>query len=455
MAFPAGTAGARLAHPDPMFDRSHSSAHRGELEYSAEVAPGVIMTWDPALPYQCADFVITQKIDRVPWLRLAAVTVLDQLLYLPLDRSLLDAEIAAAQLGAARTLAADEPVREFLIGRALVGARRASPGVVAYLERLAVDDRRPPAALGVPLGVLARCYAVLSGEVREFDVELAAVSEAWHRLASIKRAAIRGRRVFAPPPLAEPSRPGAAQIDPRSVPARVVRLGPTSDAAEISVDLVAKGRCPALRVRVAAFANKPSSDEAADLGVRLIDRRSGQIRGYGLLGQPAVRQAPSLDAPERFFEGIVSLPDSVSAPDVRVDLYGVASTAPPIAADRAELRRVRRATLFLSEWRVLVADVRLWGMRAAPTARLRTIVRRIADDNDSADGPLWSGGPSRSYLTGLADVGDRALTTLLRQGKAPARGRDDGEEAGLLEAVAGPGDLLAAEAAARYAVIGE
>lgn len=424
MAFLTCTDGARPAH-------SRSSAHRGELEYQAPVAPGVIVTWDPAVPDHCVELVIPDHlagIDRGPWLRLAAVMTLDRKLYLPLRRSLLDAELAAAQFAAARTLTAAEPIREFLIGRALVAARRASPGVVAYL-----DGERPPVAFEV----IARCYASLSGEVREYDTALDAVTEAWHRLSSIERPVTRGARIVVPPSWDEPPA-GVDSIDPRWLPARVVRLGPSTDAAEISVGPAGEGE---LRVRVAAFADDPLRDEPADLGVRLIDRRSGQVRGYGQLGQPR-RSPPSS---ERYFEGIVALPDAVSAPDVRIDLYELSEAEPPVCGDDTDLRRVRRATLFLASWRALVADVRLWGTKAAPADRLHTFVRENTDD-----GPLWSGGPSRSDLCGLAALGNRTLSAVLRGKQAVTVPGDDGGAAAVIAAVSGPGDLLVAEVAAAY-----
>lgn len=414
----------------------------GELQHPVEVTPGVTVTWDPAHPHRCVDVTVdhgdagarVQGVDRAQWLRLAAVAVLDHRLYLPLDRDLLDAELAAAQLAAARTLDAAEPAREVLTGRALVGARRASRGVVAQLERFVAEDRRPPPALGSSLSTLVRCYAALSGEVRGFDGALAGVTGMWRRLGTVDRSPLRGRRVVPPTPV-EPVHDGTAQIDPRSVPARVLRLGPTVDAAEIAVDPVRGEDGAAVRVRVDAF---PAASRG-DVGVRLVDRRSGEIRGYGVLGSP-----PG----EHGYQGVVALPASLTAADVRVDVFGTAAD-PPGPAACEELRRVRRATLFLSGWRALVADVRLWGVRAAPVERLRAMARQLADD---ADGPLWSRGPTPSHLRLLTELGDWALAGLVRRGSArPVTiAGDHGGAAAVLAAVAGPGDLLAAELAAAH-----
>jgi len=180
MALLTSTDGARLGH-------SRSSAQRGELEYPAEVARGVTVTWDPAVPDRCVSFAIPQDGDaedqlatiaRPPWLRLAAVMMFDRCLYLPLNRSLVDAEVAAAQFAAACTLVATEPIREPLIGKALVAARRAAPGVVAYLNAFVDSGKHPPAALHAALATLSHCYAALSSEVRQYDAALDAVTEA-------------------------------------------------------------------------------------------------------------------------------------------------------------------------------------------------------------------------------------------------------------------------------------
>jgi len=435
MAILTSADGARLG-------RSRSSAEHGELECAAEVAPGVTVTWDPGRPDRCVNFAIPGDdeaedrltgIDRVPWLRLAAVTVFDRLLHLPLDRPLLDAELAAAQLAAARTLVVAEPIREVLVGKALVAARRAAPGVVTHLRGFVADGRPPPTALNAALGTLARCYAALSSEVREYDAALYSVTDAWHDL-STGSTAVRSRRAAVPPPTVDAPR-GVDRIDPRSVPARVLRFGPTADTAEIIVEPTPNST---LRVRVAAFQDGPGPGELADLGIRLVDRRSGQVRGYGFLGQPR----------EQHFEGVVELPEDLSTADVRVDVYDISGAPPPLRLDDAELGRVRRATLFLANWRALVADVRLWGAKVAPTDRLHTIIRQFADD--TSEGPLWSGGPSRANLTCLAALGDRALTTLLRGKQTVTIPGDDGGAAAVAAAVSGPGDLLAAELAAAY-----
>jgi hypothetical protein len=450
MSFPVSTPSARLTHTALAFERSPACAGRGELEFDAEVAPGVTVTWDPATPRQCVAFSVEPDAgadvrparpsvvaDRAPWLRLAAVTMLDRRLHLTLNRSLLDAEIAAAQVGAARTLSPAEPVRDHLVDRALVRARRAARGLVQYLDRFTEADRRPPALLAAALNGLAGCYLTLGTEVDDHDDALTAAIDGVDQL-SIVNVPTRIRRPVTAP---YPSPSGAAQIDPRLVPARVLRMGPTADAAEIDVVTGSHPDRPALHVEVPAFDPLP---EPADLAVRLIHRRSGRTCGYGLLER--------LDRfGNRCFACRVSLPEGVAADDVRVELFDAAGPPPEALSSKAELCRARRASLFLAGWRGLVADTRLWGARAVPAARLRGVIGTLAADA-SADDPLWAGGPALSHLWRLAGLGDRKLASLLRAGgrRATSVDGDDGGAAAVVDSVGGPGDLLAAELAAAY-----
>jgi hypothetical protein len=433
---------ARFAHP--AVDRPF----RGELEFDAEVAPGVTVTWDPATPRRCVALSVgagaravaaelhRKVVDRPPWLRLAAVMTLDERLQLPLHRALLDAEIAVALVATARTLDRTEPTRDHLVDRALIRARAAVDELVTYLDRWTRPGRRPPAPLAASLAVLSRGFAALAAEVEGRDGALHQAIRALDRLAVGAPVRVRGRRRSSAAPAA-PS--GVAQIDPRSLPARVLRLGPTADSAEIDVTPVRLAGRAAMRVRVPAFDPLPGPIDLPDLAVRLVHRRSGRIYGYGLLGLP-VRVG------ERCFEVDVSLIDAARPGDVRVEVHDVERE--PIAADSTELCRARRATLFLAGWRALVADTRLWGASVAPTSRLRAVVRTLAADGD---GPLWSGGPTVSHLARMCELGDRPLTAMLRgEATAAAALAGDADVLEVIDSVAGPGDLLAAELAAAY-----
>ena len=308
MSFTVSTGIFPFLHSGLAVPRSRSG--RGELEFDAEVAPGITVTWDPATRASAwpspwhepptrrrlpADY--SAVADRTPWLRLAAVTTFDRRLYLPLNRSLLDAEIASAQMAAARTLSRLEPVRDHLVDQALVRARRAARGVVHYLDRFVAAGRRPPAPLRTALEMLGESYTVLAEEVDDHDADLAAVAEAADRLALV---APPSGRLDADVEVAasEPAPSGVAQIDPRLLPARVLRLGPDVDAAEIDVVLVELRGRPAVQVRVPSFGPLPRSVDVPvpDVGVRLTDRRTGRVQGLGSSAWPPTRgisKAPS------------------------------------------------------------------------------------------------------------------------------------------------------------------
>ena len=212
MSFTVTTPTAPFTHTALASERS-PARHGGELEFDAVVAPGITVTWDAATPRQCVAFSVEPDADVVPatpahpsavaehapWLRLAAVTMLDSRLHLPLDRSLLDAEIAAAQVGAARTLSPAEPVRDYLVDRALERARHAARGVAQYLDRITAAGRRPPPPLAAALDVLARCYLALGADVNDLDETLASVTRAVDRLSVVGSALLcGGRRVSVP-----------------------------------------------------------------------------------------------------------------------------------------------------------------------------------------------------------------------------------------------------------------
>jgi hypothetical protein len=452
-----------------------TAGQHGELEFDAEVLPGMVITWDPAVPGSCVGFrsripgAETAQLrvallgttasvgDPVPemtrptieadrWLRLAAVTTLDRQLQLSLNPALLAAEIAAAQFGAAGTLPPDGVVSEQLTGAALDLARRASDGVVRYVERLGLAGRRFPPALEAALARLVDCYGGLAKKVDEPDDELAAVVEAWQRMSLTEGAlpvAPQRRPVRGPAPR---PRVGVDVVDPRQVPARLLEIGSAVGAGEIAVTPTWVDGRSAVRVRIAAFRGGPAGRAVVDLRVRLVARRSGRTLAEGLLNGPVTTPSRSFGvACERYYEAVVVLPDAVTARDVRVDVSDSARSPAPLV----EVRRARRAALFLAEWRALVADARI-GV-ATPATRIHEITRRLTSGSGQgpADAPLWGGGPSLAALQRLADLDDRALAVLLATGDGVGTSVDD-SIAAIAAMVRGPGELLAAELAAAH-----
>ena len=112
MSFTVSTSISRFTHTALASERSPAREERGELEFDADVAPGVTVTWDPATPRHCVAFSVdtaadvaaepSAVADRAPWLRLAAVTMLDNRLHLPLNRLVLNAERSLRRRSAPR-----------------------------------------------------------------------------------------------------------------------------------------------------------------------------------------------------------------------------------------------------------------------------------------------------------------------------------------------------------------
>ncbi len=426
-----------------------------------------------------------EQADRA-WLRLAATEFLDRWLYLPLDQSLVDAESAAAHLAAAESVPPGSPARSELLAGSLRRARAAASGTAAYLDRLARSGARsgePPAELVQALQRLVACYVSLGEQVGEFDPALAAVPEAWVRLTEARRGPVApgqhstetghhdaerasfiteasvgatevsqatGRDWNTGPAslprseavLGDGTERGASFIDPRQLPARLVRLGVSPLSAEI--DLKQKADGVRVRVRVAGCAtNRPEPPAESRLLARLISRKTGVVTAYGLLH---AREIPA-EQGERHLEGILPRP-SGRWRDVRADVYDVLSEVPPARSDRDQgLHRARRAVHFLRGWRSLVAEVRL-GLAVHPAERLSQLTRSLTPplhDAERPDQALWRRGPSASVLEALATAGDAALTAAIRRGDALS-----GPAAPFLAATSGPGDLLAAELAAAY-----
>lgn len=386
--------------------------------------------------------------------RLAVVDGLPRIVQLPLDQALIDAETAVAHFDVARGLSGDSPARGRLVRIALTTARRSSSGLTRYLERLVIDEHPPPGAIVTALRPIAHGFVALSREVGEPDVELSAVVEAWQRLTAVDGAGAPRPDFGPPPPDLHPDCGVRSGVDPRRVPARLFALASTGDGPEVRVEPVRWKGAPALRVRIAAFGGDPHREDSTDVRVRLLDRRTGEVRGCGLLGGLVSEPPQDLDGDgDRYFEGTVLVPAGVDVQDVLVELDTPAHDRAETFADPAELVRARRATAFLSGWRALVADVRLRGRGAQPAERLRRLVQGLAADPVPHQ-PLWTAGPTPTHLLRLVALGDPPLVGLLdgvpnERATAIPGDRDRGAAA-VVRAVSGPGDLLAAELAAAY-----
>jgi hypothetical protein len=331
-----------------------------------------------------------------------------------------------------------------VIGEALSLTRRASAGLVNYLQWLAARRPTLPAALVCVLRKLVAGYGELLAEVdrapdhlpdQPADRALAAVLGAWEPLAERETTTeadvldVRHRtsRHSSASQL-------ASMIDPRQVRSRVFALAADPAVGEITLAADSLGGHPAVRVRVPAYRGALDQPVVQRLLVRLVDKRSADQRGQSVLhlAPKAGRGSPTV-----YLEGIVPLPES-DVDHVRADVFDALSDVPPADTDDA-LVEVRRATVFLSEWRRLVAAVQLSGAGSAPGRRLRELAARLSPA-EATDRPLFTGGPSANDLIALADRGDADIVRRAREG--------DGSGSDLFALVRGPARPLVAEIAA-------
>ncbi len=378
--------------------------------------------------------------DRRPtWLRVAVVDALDRWLHLPLDQTIIDAERGVARGRAAAELT-DPAARDAVLADALGLARRASVGVVAYLRSLRAAARGVPRRLLDDLACLVEGYVLLAGTVTGVDRDLEAVPRTWKSVlaaTSISAAAVDGAGPAraARGPRTRPRMPARATslIDPRRVRARL--LGLSREPADAEISLVDEhGDGSAVRVQVPAYGRRVDPELARRLVVRLVDRRSAEPRGHALLRVVRAGGRPC-------FEGTVPL-RSEAIEDLRADVYDAADETAPAADSDAGLRVSRRATIFLSDWRRLVAHLQLPSPGVVPSQCLRSMADTLERAVPEHDGLVTPSGPSLAELRDLLAVGDDELRHRL--------GTDAPTADGIGGITAGPARLLVAELASVY-----
>lgn len=384
-----------------------------------------------------------------PWIRVAVVDALDRWLHLPLDQSLVDAERGVSRGWAARTLPADAAARVIVLGEGLQLARRASGNVAGYLRTLGSRRRAVPSGLLAAVRHLMQGYTELVAEVSGPDSELAAVLDTWRHVSDRISAmdsdeAAVGTLTLGPigrPHL--PSRRGrlASMIDPRQIRARVFAQSSDPSAAEITMADTRVDDHPAVLVCVPAFRRTLDQQVVPRLLVRLVDSLSADPRGMAVLTAsptPTGRRG-------RYFEGIVPLRGS-SVENVRADVFDALSDVPPARGDTDEaLQGARRATVFLGEWRRLLALAQLPTAVTAPARWLRELATRLEPKDGGPTHPLFADGPSPDDLRRLAAASDAEL---LRRARSLEHDDHQSTAAGLFALAWGSGRLLVAEIAA-------
>jgi len=325
--------------------------------------------------------------------------------------------------------------RQLVVGDALRIARRAAAGLVAHLRRLGRAGVPVPRRLLSALDQLVDGYGQLAASVSGPDRDLAAVPALWRSMrdrdqpgdgaVSVPRRR-KGRR---------DRRRGAgvsSLIDPRQIPARLLALSADPAAGEVHLMPTADG--DEVRIEVPAFGAGLDEDTTRRLQVRLIDRHTSDPLRYGLLTIAATRSAG------RRFQCIVPS-RGLDLQNLRADVYDTRSSVPPAPADSdTGLCEARRATVFLGEWRRLVAAAELCAVGGGMTSGVRALAERVERAAGGRAVAAFRGGPTADALSGMIGHDDTATAGRLRAASA-----EPGAAAGALGSTSGPGHLLVAE----------
>jgi hypothetical protein len=351
-----------------------------------------------------------------PWLRVAAVDVLDRWLHLPLNQALVDAERGVARGRAAGTLAPG-PARNDVLGDALRLARAASKGFVEYLGRLARSPHPVPESLRKVLSDLIDGYLALAAELPEPDQQLRSVVKAGRRVldrlpagvgesrSRIRDDAGRGPKAAWTASLVTDV---ISLIDPRQIPARMLRLAAEPTAGEVRMRVTRANGREAVVVEAPAYerghGDLRGGTAREQLSVRLIDTMTGANVEGALLTLESGAQAPPV------FRAIVPLP-GVDPRRLRADVYDGTSDAPPASSDAdPDLLSIRATAMLLATWRQLVAAVRLSRLPASGIAAQARVVsgdpQATADELAEGCEPVSSPGAAarRAMTAGAGDL---------------------------------------------------
>lgn len=299
-------------------------------------------------------------VNAAPWLRVAAVHGLDRWLHLPLEQSLVHAEIGVARTRAAFSLPRHTDLRDTMIDDALGWVRQAAAGVTRILHSLARDPRPLPPTLRRSLTGLVDGYAELTALVGEPDSELSAVVDSWRPAClsapldgELASAAVGAARPSAVP---DSGNDGVSMIDPRHVRARVLQLGDEPESPEIVLSPTRANGEDAVRVEVPAFDRQVDPDIARRLVARLVDRRSGDPHSYAAL---AVRPSTRTKSRPSLFECTLPL-RGAPVEHLRAEVFDALFRSRQAArGSDDELVRVRTAVLSLRRARSLAASAAL------------------------------------------------------------------------------------------------
>ena len=351
-----------------------------------------------------------------PWLRVAAVDALDRWLHLPLNQALVDAERGVARAYAARTL---EPgrARNDVLADALRLARATSWAFVEYLGRLARSPHPVPESLRKVLNDLIEGYHALAAELRESDQQLLSVVKTGRRVLDRLPAGVDENRFRAfrdagcvqkaaltPALVADVISP----IDPRQIPARMLRLSKEPTAGEIHMRVTRANGRDAVVVEAPAYepgnGNLRGGSAGEQLSVRLIDTMTGaDVDGAVLTLESGAEHSSPV------FRAVMPLP-GVDLHRLRADVYDGTSDEPPAQSNAdPDLLSIRKTAALLAAWRRLVAAAGLGEFQADVTAQVRVVSgdpEATADELTEGSEPVLSAGAAtrRAMTAGAGDL---------------------------------------------------
>jgi len=298
-----------------------------------------------------------------PWLRVAVIHALDRWLHLPLEQTLLQAELAVATLRAAVSLPPTAEVRDAVIDDALGWARRAAMGVAQAMRDLASQPAAIPLPLQRSFQALVDGFVSLRTRVSGPDAELSTVIDSW-RVVLDRLERGRADRRLDPPSVEQPHQPKRSRlarafsmIDPRHVRARVLQLGDQPELPEIVLSRAPATEEDAVQLQVQAYSRRVDPEIAQRLMARLVHRRSGDAVSFApltLLDRPRTRSRPP------FFECTMPL-FGARLEDVRADVFDALDHSQLAHDGGSDLLHVREAVLALRQRRRRLAKDWLTG----------------------------------------------------------------------------------------------
>ena len=351
-----------------------------------------------------------------PWLRVAAVDVLDRWLHLPLNQALVDAERGVVRAYAARTLELGR-ARSDVLADALRLARAASCAFVEYLGRLARSPHPVPESLRKVLGDLIEGYQVMAAELPEPDQQLRSVVKLGrgvldrlpagvdeNRSRALRDAGCTQKAALTPGLVTDV----ISLIDPRQIPARMLRLSMEPASGEVRMRVTRANGRDAVVVEAPAYepgnGNLRGGSAGEQLSVRLIDKMTGaDVDGAVLTLESSAEHSSPV------FRAFVPLPE-VDLHRLRADVYDGTSDEPPAPSDAdPDLLSVRKTAALLAGWRRLAAAVRVGEFQPDATAQVRAVSgdpEATAEELTEDGEPVLSAGAAtrRAMIAGAGDL---------------------------------------------------